>query len=1062
MDNFKQYYTKLNKAQKEAVDFVDGSLLVLAGPGTGKTELLSIRAANIIHLEKAGPDALLVLTYTNSAARAMKERLARMLGRKGYDIEAGTFHSFANSIILESEDAANYIQDRIQITDLEKVRLLEYILDNTDGIDAIRPFRAPYVYRRAIESKISELKKEGIQPKAFEVYVNNLKPDNVYIEDKHILRLKAFAIVYKLYEEYKVGKNKSVFDERGRYDFDDMIMIALHALKNEKPLKNLLCRQYRYIMVDEFQDTNGAQFELLLEMLPSDNPNLCCVGDDDQSIYRFQGASTGNFKLLQKYFPGLKTISLNENYRSTSEIIDASDKIISSLPENERMGAKGLLPQKDYSDKRIEFHEFTTGEEELLFIARRVKELKCMIEMSPDLEESEKINPYNNIAVLVRKRDDILKIVNTFLNAGIPYATDGKEDISSEKRVRQMLDIIMLAHSSNIAELDEKDMLLYSVLTADYYSIQLCDTLKLIKLVKSKRQARGDASSYATLFQEVISGFNFQDIGSGFDEKQAKNLDICKAISFKDAYAISKAVWAIKRFIKGVNERPVHAALLQYIDDAGIYKHILKDYAHDAILRIRDLRSLGAFVNMVKQFDINNPAINLKDFVNDIETQKEHDMPLVGSLVTMSQNGVRIFTAHGSKGLEFHSVIIPFCLQDKNWPVKQKTDLIPIPPDIFKTKEKVDDKLKIKELSLYDETRLFYVASTRAKSNLVYTASPTQGAVSSSYLPFMGLASIESESQVQEERIIAESLTISSKKDPFIGTELILKDLVSNLTLNPTSLNNYINCGRKFLYNDVLRLPSQKRLGLTFGNCVHKALEDTYRFFMQKKRFPDFAFFEKSFLNELKYQGVERAINLACRRQAYTLKRWFEKESTAPVMPLGLENKLSAMLADDLIFTGKYDKTEPAACQGSAEQAGERGLLVRVVDYKTGKPDEHVKKISAGIKDLSSPECDGYLRQLIAYKLLYDKDKSVNMGSTVAEGLLMFIEPAKATVKKYGLEKDEFVTIPVRITEDMVSELEDTIDRCWKSIKALKFEMLSDYDQAMDKCGGCDYKNICW
>jgi DNA helicase II / ATP-dependent DNA helicase PcrA len=205
MENFKQFYNKLNKAQKEAVDFINGPLLVLAGPGTGKTELLSIRASHIINQKEISPENILILTYTNAASKAMKERLVKILGRSGYDVQTGTFHSFANSVILESDEAVDYIQDKIQISDFEKVKLLEYILDNTDNIDSIRPFRAPYMYRTEIENRISELKKEGITPKAFEKYVSTIKPDDVYIEQKHLQRLHALARVYKLYEEYKTG-----------------------------------------------------------------------------------------------------------------------------------------------------------------------------------------------------------------------------------------------------------------------------------------------------------------------------------------------------------------------------------------------------------------------------------------------------------------------------------------------------------------------------------------------------------------------------------------------------------------------------------------------------------------------------------------------------------------------------------------------------------------------------------------------------------------------------------------------------------------------------------------
>ncbi|MDD5504109.1 MAG: ATP-dependent DNA helicase [Candidatus Omnitrophica bacterium] len=1053
-DNLGKYYKKLNKAQAEVVDKTDGPLLVLAGPGTGKTELLSVRAAAIISKKGIKPENILVLTYTNAAAKAMKQRLVKILGRGGYDIEAGTFHSFANSVILESDEAREYTQDRIMISDFENVKLMEYILDNTEGIDPIRPFRSAYMYKKSILEAISEIKKEGISFAEFETIAGQAKADDIYLSDKDLPRILALAKVYKLYEEYKSGKNKAILDERGRYDYDDMILFSTKALRENHALKKALREQYRYIMVDEFQDTNGAQLGLLMELAGEGEPNLCCVGDDDQSIFRFQGASLGNFKLLKEAYPGIETISLKENYRSAEEIIKVSEKLINFLPADERIAAKQLLPNKNYKDKVIEFREFSTESEELLFIVKRVEELKAAIEKSADISAEDKKAPYNNIAVLVRKRSDILKIVDAFLAAGIPYATDGKEDISGEKRVRQMIDIIMLADSSRTEALAEKDTLLFGVLTSDYMQIPLSDVLLVINRVKSMRADRQDPRprQEITFFREFMDIFDAADIDLGFDDNKEACLGAVKKYSFKNPLALQRAAWAIKRFIRNANSLPAHTALLQYIDDIGLFRFILKSYIDDQVLRIRDLRALGSFVNLVREDDVNRPAAKLSELVDMLNTLKEHGMALQGRLVSMSQNGVRVFTAHGSKGLEFYSVIIPFCVQDKNWPVKHRISLIPLPPEIYKTRERAHDKAKKRELASHDETRLFYVASTRAKSHLIYTASPAEGDISSAYLQLIGIDRDNISQEADEELIIGRSLFVSNKQDPFIGTEDILSDLVSNLTLNPTSLNNYINCKRRFLYNDVLRLPSGKKLSLVFGNCVHKGLEDVYDFFRKKKKFPDYDFFKAAFFKELQYQGPEEAIRLRCAEHVNSLKDWYTKESINPVMPLGLENKLSILLGDDLVFTGKYDKTESIAGTDT---------LIRVVDYKTGKPDEHVKKLSSGTKDLSSAECEGYLRQLIAYKLLYDNDKSSG-AKKVAEGMLVFVEPAKTSNKKHGLKIGEHVRISLKITDDMVSELECVVKDSWKSIKQLCFDKLPEYDKSKEKCGNCDYKHICW
>jgi len=1007
----------LNDKQKLAAETLDGPVLVLAGPGTGKTELLSVRAANIIKSKKAKPENILILTYTNAAAKAMKERLVKILGPAAYNIETATFHSFANNVVLESDEAAEYIQERVQITDIEQIKLLEYILDNTEGIDKVRPFRAPYAFEREISQRITELKREGVSPAQFSEIIEKTEPDGAYIEEKHIERLRALATVYKLYEEYKAGKNKALFDDRGRYDYDDMILFAVEAIRNEPELAAALRKQYTYIMVDEFQDTNGAQMDLLFEL---GGANICCVGDDDQSIFRFQGASVANFRELKKRFPNLKEIPLEKNYRSTKEIISLAGRIINNLPVKERVHAKELAPETDFKKKTIEYDEFTTETEELLFIARRIKEIAKKEEV-----------PLDEVAVLVRQRDDILKIVDTFLRAGIPYATDGKEDIAGEKRVRQMLDVLYFAHTPDI-EVEQKDAYLYRILTADYMKIPMNDVLRFIASVRAKKydqRKKGEAPTVSMFSELMAQGLSPQG-----------TVPSCRGI--------------LEALLYEAESKPVHAMLMQYIKDAGVMKFILEKYDKNDLLRIRDLRALTSFVNMVKESDIARPGITLKEFIDELETCKAHGMPLQGELVTATQEGVRIYTAHGSKGLEFHTVFIPFCLEKKRWPKRPQGVSIPLPPEVYKSKEVPTDKDILKQLDYYDETRLFYVASTRAKANLIYTASPTESSVPSSYL-----SGVEAkEENKKEEDILKAALEITDAQDPFVGTDKILSDLVQDLSLNPTALNNYINCPRKYLYDDVLMLPSGKKQSLVFGNCAHKALEDVYGKFMKTGKFPDFAYFKDAFAKELNHEAPEAAIKTACLRQVETFKAWFKEESRLPVKPLGLEKRLVVQIEDDLKFSGKYDKTESAG-----------GTAVRVIDYKTGEPDKHVKGINNSLTKkipVSSDEFEGYLRQLIAYKLLFDNDKNESQGRKVKEGVLVFLDPAKESVAKHDLEAGEFVKKSVELTEDMVAELESAIKDVRRRIRKLDFAKLPEIDEKPGKCGKapntCDFYDICW
>ncbi|MCX5666105.1 MAG: ATP-dependent DNA helicase [Candidatus Omnitrophica bacterium] len=987
-------FSGLNREQALAVDSISGPVLILAGPGTGKTQLLSIRAHSILKKEKGiEPENILILTYTNSAAKTMKLRLAKVIGADGYD------------------------GDKVQMDDVEQVKAIKYILDNTKGLDEIRPFGAPYMYIKELLQKIGDLKKDGIKPGDLCDYISQHRSE-AYLEEKYAKRLKSLSVIYDVYEKLKEGKSKEIFDERGRYDYDDMILFATEALKREALLREKYQSQFKYVMVDEFQDTNGAQLELLFALLDYKNPNLCCVGDDDQSIYRFQGASVGNFKLFRKRFPGRVEISLRDNYRSTGELLNISKNIISLIPIGERVSEKKLISLKDYSDKEIGFREFTTEDEELLFIVDKVRELKDRIAASEELSDEERAHPYNNIAVLVRKRKSILKIIDAFLQAGIPYATDGKEDISGEKRVKQLIDVLRLAHAGP-DDMDAKDMALYKVLTSDYLEIPHSDVLKFLCHVNEKK------------------------------DKRVRKVSLVS--EFFDYFPSHKASYAIKRLLDDAQTKTVHTTLLNYIKDAGLFKYILKEYRDNDILRIRELRSVTSFVNMIKSADLANPGMRLGDLMLEMKTRADHDLPIQGKLVTMTQDGVRIFTAHGSKGQEFHSVIIPFCLDKKNWPARAIPEKILLPPALFKTKEKIEERESLKKLAGYDETRLFYVAITRPKSTLLFTASPTENTVSSSYLNHMDISK-ESPEYADEEELLGRSIDLTDLEDPFIGTESILSDMISNLTLNPTRVNNYLSCRRKFLYNDVLKLPAAKKRSLVFGNSVHKALEETYREFKRTGKFPSFKFFLGSFEDELKMQGADSSIELDCLNKANgpVLREWFEGASKDPVLPVDLEKKLVITVADNIIFTGKYDKVE---------WQDRKKNTVRIIDYKTGKPDDHLKKISA-CRDLRSEECDGYLRQLVCYKLLYEKDKTQSLGKTVSHGLLVFIEPLSTDIKKLDLKKGGYVSLPVQVSDEMVSEMEEIIIDTWRDIKSLRFEKFTKRDE--EKCGKCDYDDICW
>ncbi|MCQ9206609.1 MAG: ATP-dependent helicase [Omnitrophica bacterium] len=1034
----------LNKEQEEASQALVGPVLVIAGPGTGKTQLLSARAANLIREKNIPGEEILILTYTNAAAKSVKERLAKIVGFEGYKISSETFHGFANSIILDSEEAPEHIRERVQMEGLEKIRCLEYILNRfTDHIKALRPFGSPYFYVTDIQHRISDLKNEGITPGQFEKYLKSVAPDGIYIEKKHMPRLEELAFIYKKYEELKTGCDRNIFDERGRYDYDDMIILAVNMLKKEPFLERAYREKFKFIMVDEFQDTNGSQLKLLFSLCDGDHPNLCCVGDDDQSIYRFQGASISNFQKLKKKFPKMRIVKLRANYRSTKEIISLSSAIIKQIPGKERLDEqKKLIPRKDYRNKTIVFAKFTTEDEEIMYIVKKIKELKKIIEHSSEIPANEREKPYNQIAVLVRKRKSILKVIEGLLKSGIPYATDGKEDISAHKRVRQVINALKLAKPA-IYDREEKDIALFRFLSCDFFEISQEGLFRFITLSKTKRRESG-----SSILEEFIASFHIKDMRKKPTRSDSNGLPVAKKIPRESLHRLHIASWVIHRLLRDSDARPLHDILMSLVEDAGIYRYILKACGENKIVITRELRSLTSFINMAKNLALARPGLKLTEFLGELETMKAHGMPIAGQVVTATQDGVRVITAHASKGLEFHACFIPFCIQDKNWPLKPYPERLPLPPGILSRKENVESKGERARLSFFDETRLFYVAASRAKSGLFFTASPTENSLSSSFFNNLGT---DLAGHVESEDIILKEFFETKKKvDAGKNTEGILSDLVKNLVLTPTKLNKFLRCKRQFLYDSLLLLPGKKTSSLVVGNCAHKALEDTYCTYKKGGRFPDFAFFEDAFLRELKFQGVNKTIENSSVTKLREIKRWFEKASKNPILPINLEKKKTITLKGGIIFSGKYDKVE---------FENEKSRTIRVIDYKTGKPDNHIRSIENAPR-LASEDCDDYFRQLVAYKMLYEKDSREKPQYKVSHGVLVFLEPAAKTSPKYSLTKGDYIDKKVAVTDDMVEELEGIIYKVWKQLNNLEFDKFSERDTK--KCRNCAYDSICW
>jgi len=624
-----------------------------------------------------------------------------------------------------------------------------------------------------------------------------------------------------------------------------------------------------------------------------------------------------------------------------------------------------------------------------------------------------------------------LPIIDAFLQTGIPYVTDGKEDISSHLRVRQLLSALNLAVNSYNPE--HADRYIFELLASDYFEIDISDMTALLSYVSLRKRKNINENKPITLLEEITSEFSGNT----------------PPINLKKPLKLHRFSWTIQRLIKDSSTRPVHQLILQYIKDSGMLEFILAQYETDQILKTRDLRAVSSFVEYVKEQAAANPIMTITDLVEDINLQQSYGIGIQGILASSHQKGVRVLTAHSAKGTEFHTVFIPFCIHDKKWPKKLITGLIPIPQTILQIPESACSREAMKKLHVYDEIRLFYVACTRAKANLFFTTAPVQKDIPSMFLKNMD---IEPQTRIiPEEHVLRFSIDTIKEHHPFLQTDEILKDYIKSINLNPTNVNDYIRCKRYFLYNNLLMLPSELMEGQVFGICVHKALSKVYQEYKKRRSismqsFPEFEFFENAFKMCLKNISSGKRIEQGCLGKIDELRNWYQKKAESPTSVLFIEKKLGILINENIPFSGRFDRIDIVG--------GNRNVCV--IDYKTGDAYRHVKSITDN-NDPLNKDCDQYLHQLIAYKLILENQPEPYKVSSCK---LEFLEPSKTTVKKYNIEEGEYKTLELTITDKMVEDMKKLIVDVWQRIHNLEFEKLAEYDKK--KCENCNFRGVCW
>ncbi len=1004
---FLEEYQKLNKQQRIAVDTIEGPVMVIAGPGTGKTQILASRIGKILLDTDAQPENILCLTYTDAGVVAMRKRLLQFIGPDAYKVNIYTFHAFCNDVIQENLSLfEKTVLDAV--SDLEKIQLFKELIDAFPKNHPLKRYRGDVYFEvNNLQSLFSNMKREGwtadfinkkideyladlptrdefiYKRKYKEFNAGDLKKDKIEEATERMEKLRAAVGEFDRFQQLMRKKN--------RYDFDDMINWVIKAFEENKNLLANYQEKYQYILVDEYQDTSGTQNKLV-ELLISywDKPNVFVVGDDDQSIYRFQGANVENMlDFASNYKDDLLTVVLTNNYRSTQPIIDVSKTLINRNDERlvnkiEGLSKELLSSKQELSSIKLPPHilEYDTQRQEMIGIAKQIQDLV-----------GKNIAP-GRIGIIYKENKYGEELAQYFKLLNIPVYSKRHMNILELPLAQKIVLVLKyLASEHDISY--SGDEMLFEILHFEWFNIPPIEIAKLTMEVADKRYNEKKTSIRQLLTEKV--------------NQPAKDL-----FSSSLHEGLKKASLIIEQLIAAVSNDTLQHLFESIIREAGALSHIMQSTDKHWQLQI-----LTGLFDFVKDETHRTPSLNLQGFVNLIEMMEKEEIKLPLIQVSGSDKGVNLMTVHGSKGLEFEYVLLVGC-NSSFWEKKRKPGGgYKLPDTMFPSQGASSDEEELR--------RLFYVALTRAEQHLYISYSKFKND-GKELEPSMFIAEIQDEHQIPVEKVMIDDEVLSEFAALYFGEaeapeidkieEEFIGHILDKFVMNVTALNNYLKCPLEFYFKNLIRIPSPKNEATEFGSAVHHALEKLFRK-MQDGKKEQFGT-KQDFIDDFDWYMLRHRESFTKeqydRRREYgheILAHYYERYITTFNKIIAIERRIKTVYKE-VPIKGALDKLEFD------------GKSVTVVDYKTGDPDKALPKIK-GPSD-KVPDGGDYWRQAVFYKILVDnyEQKDWKVVSTEFD----FIEPDKK--KNYRKEK-------ILITPEDISTVTQQITTTWEKIQNRDF-----------------------
>ncbi len=1009
LQQFKAAYEKLNPQQQHAVDTIEGPVMVIAGPGTGKTQILASRIGKILLDTDAMPDNILCLTYTDAGVVAMRKRLQQFIGPDAYKVNIYTFHAFCNDVIQENLSLFEKTS-MDPISDLEKVELFKELIDSFDKTNPLKRYRGDVYYEvQNLQSLFSNMKREGWTPafinEKIDAYLADLPNRDEFVYKRKFKEFNAGDLKQNKIDEEQEKMNKlraavNEFDRfqllmrnRNRYDFDDMINWVIKAFEENPNLLMNYQERFQYILVDEYQDTSGTQ-NRLVELLINywDQPNVFVVGDDDQSIYRFQGANVENMlHFANSYSDSLERVILTNNYRSTQPILDVSKTLIDKNEERLVKSMGNLSKELIAANTNINglqhppvITEYLSQQQEMMGIAKQVEALINTQQVIP-----------GRIGIIYKENKYGEEIAKYLQQLQVPVYSKRHLNLFDVPLAQQLLLFLKYLEAEHDTSYGGDEML-FEILHFNWFNIPAIEIAKLSIEVATTRYGNEKYSIRRALIEKAAT--------------PGKDL-FTPSLS----QGLAKAGAAIEALIAAVPNVTLQHLFEKVIREAGVLSLIMQSPDKHWLLQI-----LTGLFNFIKEETRRNPKLTLRGFIQLISLMEKEGISLPLVQVSGSDKGVNLMTAHGSKGLEFEHVFVTGT-NSGFWEKKRKPGGgYKMPDTMFESTVTGNDTEELR--------RLFYVALTRAEQHLhiSYSKFRSDG---KEMEPSMFIAEILEQHVLPVEKVILDKavqdefaiLQFEENKAPEIDKMEadVIDRLLDKFVMNVTALNNYLNCPLEFYFKNLIRIPSPRNEATEFGSAIHHALEQLFRKMQDDsyQRFPDKATFISDFEWHMKRHRESFTKEQYDRRREYgheVLSNYYDKYINDFNKIVTTERSISKVVVNNVPLKGKLDKLEFD------------GKSVNVVDYKTGDPDKALPKLKGPSDKL--PKGGDYWRQAVFYKILVDNYEAKDWKVVSTE--FDFIEPDKK--KNYRREK-------VVISPDDITEVTKQITETWHKIQQRDF-----------------------